>query len=153
MKANVQKGLTLIEVLIAMVAGTIVVLAAGTALVSGHTFWNQSWEKANLQRDASYVMLRISHSIKAGKSAELESDGKAIKIYRDAGWIRFFLDEGSGDLKCEIEGEEPQTVVKDNIEDLEFTVEANKIEIDLKLKKDNFQNHFISTVVMRNYGE
>lgn len=152
MKTKRQKGFTLIEVTIGSVAGIIVILAAGTALVSGHMFWNKAWEKANLQRDASYAMLRISGPIKAGRSAELESDGKAIKIYREADWIRFFLEEGSSDLKCEIEGEEPQTVLNGKVEDVTFTLQGNLLGIDLKLKKDNFQIHLVSTVMMRNYG-
>lgn len=152
MKTNVQKGFTLVEVIMAAVIGAIVILASGTVLVTSHTFLDRGIEKANLQRDASYAMLRISRSIKAGRSAELESDGKAIKIYRDADWIRFFLDENSSDLKCEIEGEEPQSVITDNVEDLQFNLEGNKVTIDLRLNDDNSQNHFVLTVMMRNYG-
>jgi len=152
MKTKVQKGFTLVGLMIGIVAGIIVLLAAGTILVTGQTFWNEAWEKASLQRDASYAMLRISHSIKAGRSARIEGDGKAIKIYREADWIRFFLDEGSNNLKCEIEGAEPQPIVNDNVEDLEFSIEANKIRISLKLKKGNLQNHLVSTVMVRNYG-
>ena len=150
MKTKGQKGFTLIEVMIAIVASVILLLAAGTALVSGHTFWNKAWEKVNLQRDASYAMLKISHSIKEGMSAELESDGKAVKIYRETDWIRFFLEEASNNLKCQIEGGEPQTVVNGKVEDVTFTLQGSLLGIDLKLKKDNFQIHFVSTVMMRN---
>jgi len=152
MKTKRQRGFTLIEVTIGSVAGVIVILAAGTALVFGHMFLNKAWEKANLQRDASYAMLRISGPIKAGRSAELESDGKAIKIYREADWIRFFLEEGSSDLKCEIEGGEPQIVLDGKVEDVTFTLQGNLLGIDLKLKKDDFETHLVSTVMMRNYG-
>ena len=152
MKTKVQKGLTLVELIIASVAGVIVILAAGTVLVSVHRFWYTAWERVNLQRDASYAMLRIGRSVRAGISAELENDGKAIKIHREANWIKFFLDEGSNDLKCEVEGVGIHTIIDDNVEDLVFTVEADKINIDLKLKKDNLQNHFTSSVTIRNYG-
>ena len=152
MKTKKQKGFTLIELVISIIAGLIVLLAAGTALLAGHRVLNEAWGKVNIQRDASYAMLKINHSIRAAKSVEVESDAKAIKIYREADWIRFFLDEESNDLKCEIEGEELQTVVNGNVEDLEFTKEANRVRIGLKLKKGNFQNHFVSTVMMRNYA-
>ena len=152
MKTKSQKGFTLIELIIAAAAGAILVLAAGTVLFIGHTSWDKAWKKVNLQREASYAMLRMSGPIKAGSSAELENDGKAIKIYREGGWIRFFLDENSSDLKCEIEGQENETIITDNVEDLQFNAADKTVGIDLKLKKDNFQNHFTLTVMMRNYG-
>ena len=153
MKTKGPKGFTLIEILIVIAIGAILLSAIGVVLVSGHIFLNRAWKSVGLQRDASYAMLRMSHSIKAGRSAELENYGKGIKIYRETDWIRYFLEDGSKDLKCEIEGGQPQIVVNGNVEDLGFTLEAYKIGIDLTLKKDNLQNHFVSTVMMRNYGE
>ena len=151
MKTNVQKGFTLVEVLMAAAIGAIVLIASGTVLVGGHTFWNRAWEKANLQRDASYAMLRISRSIKAGTSAQVEGEGKAIRISREAGWIRFSSSPGTSDLKCQIEGG-PEIVINDNVEYLQFNLEDNKVTIDLRLNDDNSQNHFVTTVMMRNYG-
>ena len=150
-KPKSQKGLTLIELVIAIVAGVVLVLAAGTILFIGQIFWNQAWKKVNLQRDASYAMLRMSHSIKAGTAAEVADDGKAVKIYRSGDYIRFFWVEGTNDLKSQIEGK-PEIILNDKVEDVQFNVEGNKVTIDLELKEDDAQTHFISTVMMRNYG-
>ncbi len=152
MKTKAQKGLTLIEVIIGMVSGTIVVLAAGTALVFGHTFWNKSWEKVNLQRDASHAMLTISHTVKEGMAAQLDNDGKGISIYRGGAWIRFYQPAGTYDLKSEVEGKQPETIINGYLEDVTFTVQGDLIQIDLRLKRDDLRTYFVSTVMMRNVG-
>ena len=152
MKTKTQKGFTLVEVMIGIAAGVILLLAAGTALVGGQTFWSNAWAKANLQRDASYAMLRISRSAKEGISAQLDNEGKLLRIYREAGWITFYSPQGTNDLNCQIEGQDPQTIINGNVENVTFTLQDKLIGIDLRLTKDNSQTRFVSTVMMRNYG-
>jgi len=152
MKRKVQKGFTIIELMIGIITGTIVILAAGMILFYGQKSWNNIWKRANLQRDASYAMQRMSLPIKAGMNAELEGGGSAIKIYRATDWIRFFLEQENNNLKCEIEGGGPQTIINGKMEALQFNVTGNTVTIDLKLREDNLQTHFASTVMMRNYG-
>ena len=152
MKTKTQKGFTLVEVMIGIAAGAIVLLAAGTALVAGQTFWSNAWTKANLQRDASYAMLRISRLAKEGISAQLDNDGKLLRIYREAGWITFYSPQGTNDLNCQIEGQDPQTIINGNVENITFTLQGKLLGIDLRLTKDNSQTRFVSTVMMRNYG-
>jgi len=97
-------------------------------------------------------MLRMSGSIKAGRSAELESEGKAVRIYRETNWIRFLLPPGTNDLIYQIEGQNPVTIINGKVEDVNFSVQGNKVGIDLRLEEDNLETHFTSTVMMRNYG-
>lgn len=153
MNTHRHKGLTLIELMTSMATGMIVLLAAGSILVAGNRYWEQAWDKINLQRDASYIMHNISRSIRSAKSVELEDDGKAIKIYRNVDWIRISFDEENNAVNYEIADGVPRPLVLDHIEAMEFTVNANRVGISLKLQKDNFQNHFVSTVMMRNFGE
>ncbi len=148
-----RKGFTLVELATAIPASLIVLIAVGTILTAGHSSWNTSWSKANLQRDASYVMLRINRHIKGGTFAEMEDEGKAIKIYKGADWIRFFLEQDSKDLKCEIEGQEPETVISGSVEELQFSIDSNKVRINLTLKKDGLETHLVSEVMIRNYGK
>lgn len=153
MKVKREKGFTLIELATAIPAALIVLIASGTVLVTSQNFWNNSWEKTNLQRDASYAMLKMNHHIKAGTSAETENDCKAIKIYKDANWIRFFLEQESKDLKCEIEGRQPETIISGNVKELQFSIDSNKVRINLTLKKDGLETHLVSEVMIRNYGK
>jgi Tfp pilus assembly protein PilW len=148
-----KKGFTLIELPIAISATLIIIIAAGTVFTTSYDFWNSSWKKINLQRDASYAMLKMSRHIKAGTSAETEDEGTAIKIYKDADWIRFFLEQESSNLKCEHKGQAPETIISGSVEDLTFEVDGNKAKINLILKKGGLETHLVCEAVIRNYGK
>lgn len=154
MKTKGQKGFTLLEVMIAISICAIMILAAGTVLVTGQTFWNRAWQEVNLQRDASYAMFRMSSAAKAATSAKVESEGAALRIYREEGWIRFFLSPGTKEFNLKYEGGagDTETILNDSVGNLQFNVEGNKVTILLELNKDNLQTHLVSTVMMRNYG-
>lgn len=152
MKTEKQKGFTLIEVLIVVVMTMILLLSVGTFLFAGHTFWRKAWKMVEFQRDASYAMLRLSHPIKEGTEATVQSDGTSVTIFsREGDWIRFFLVPGTTELQYEIPGQNLQTI-NDNVEDLQFSVVDNIVTIDLSLEKDNLLLHLASAVMMRNYG-
>lgn len=153
MKAKKRKGFTLMEVVTAMGISTIVILAGGAVLVASHTRWNKAWDDVNLQRDASYTMLELTQSIRASAAATVESNGTAIRIYdRDGNWELFSLGTGADNIQYEIEGQSPRTIIDRNLEGLQFSIDNNKVTIDLKLKKYNRQINLVSTVLMRNYG-
>ncbi|MDD5328029.1 MAG: type II secretion system protein [Phycisphaerae bacterium] len=151
MNRKSQKGFTLLELMIAMMVSAIVILAVGVVLFTGQGFWNEAWKKVNLQRDASYVMLRMSNSIKSATSAQTESAGSALRIFGGSGGDVVFSKVGPNELRYQI-GQQPQTVISDKLEALQFNVQGNEVTIDLKLKQDESQAHFVSTVMMRNYG-
>jgi len=162
MKRKVQKGFTLIELTIAMLIGAIVILAAGMILFYGQKSWNNTWKRANLQRDASYAMLSISRPIKAGTSAQVEGNGEGLRIYNDKEglWRRFFVQPAANNLMLKSEIVEivggnsiSKTILDDKVEALQFNVTGTTVSIDLKLREDNLQTHFASTVMMRNYGQ
>jgi len=131
--------------MIAIVTSAIVVLATGIVILFGQTFWNDAWKKVNLQRDASYAMLRMSQSIKEASSAAVDANGTLIVD----GNIRFY--HATDNLQCQIGGQS-QTIINGKVENLQFNVAGNTVTIDLSLKEDDAQTHFISTVMMRNYG-
>jgi len=157
MKRKVQKGFTLIELTIAMLTGAIVILAAGMILFYGQKSWNNTWKRVNLQRDTSYAMQRISRSVKAGSSAQIEGSGEGLRIYNDkeGSWRRFFVQPASNNLMLKSEivgGNTTETILDDTVEALQFNVTGTTVGIELKLREDNLQTHFVSTVMMRNYG-
>jgi len=153
MRTKKKDGIVLIEVVIAMGISLIVLLAVGGVLAASHTRWNNAWDKVNLQQDASYAMLTLSHSIKEAASAAVENDGQALCIYgADGSWVRFTFDRDTNSLDYRIEGQSTQTLIDGRLEDLSFEVDDNRVGIDLTLKADNQEVHLDSTVQMRNYG-
>ena len=153
MKAKSKKGFVLIEVVIAMSISLIVLLAVGAVLVANYTRWNTSWDKVNLQQDASYVMLTLSHAIKEAASAIVENNGKKIRVYdADGNWVSFTFQSNAKSLQYKEQGQSDQILIDGYMEDLSFNVQDNKVVIDLTLKKDSQEVQLDSTVYMRNYG-
>jgi len=159
MKTKGQKGFTLIELTIAIITGTIVIVAVGSILFYGQKSWNNTWKRVNLQRDASYAMQRMTRPVKAGTSARVEANGRGLRIYNDIEgvWRRFFVQPAANNLmlKTAIIGESlsDETILDGKVEDLQFNVTGTTVRIELKLREDNLQTHFVSTVMMRNYGQ
>ena len=155
MKRKRQKGFTLIELVIAMFTSAIVIVAAGMILFFGQKTWNSTWDRTNLQRDASYAMLRMTRDIQAGISAQVESNGEGLKIFKAGDWVRYFAASEASKLalKCETGGGGSETIIEGNLETVRFNVTGNTVAIDLKLKEYNLETHFASTVMMRNYGQ
>lgn len=162
MKRKVQKGFTLIELMISMFTSTIVIVAAGSILFYGQKSWNNTCKRVNLQRDASYAMQRMSRAVKAGTSAKVEGNGIGLRVYNDieGSWRRFFVQPAANNansimLKTAIVGESisDETILDGKVEVLQFNVTGTTVRIELKLREDNLQTHFVSTVMMRNYGQ
>ena len=159
MKRKGQRGFTLIELLTAMIISAIVIVAVGSILFYGQKSWNSTWERANLQRDASYAMQRMSRAVKAGTSAQVEAEGTGLRIYNDVEgvWRRFFVQSAANNLMLKTaivgEGASDETILDGKVESLQFSVAGTTVSMELKLKKDNLQTHFASTVMMRNYGQ
>ena len=152
MKTKTAGGFTLIELLMAIIVGAIVILGVGLALVAGHGYLNKAWDKVNLQRAGDLAMLHLTHAIKEGDSATIENDGKTLRIHKEEGWIAFSYINDQ-DLIFQLDDTAGQTIITDDVEDLLFTLEGNKVGIDLKLREENIETHFISTVMIRNYGK
>ncbi len=155
MKRKRQKGFTLIELIVSIITGTIVIVAAGSILFYGQKSWDNTCQRVNLQRDASYAMQRMTSAVKAGISAQIEGSGKGLKILNKGGWVRFFLSPATEQFTLKGENGETNfvTILDDNVEDLQFNVTGSTVRIELKLSEDNLQTHFVSTVMMRNYGQ
>ncbi len=152
MKTKSQKGYTLIELLVAIIAGAIVILAAGVVIVSGHTSWNKAWKAVNLQRNASYAMLVMSQSIKEANSVTVDANNKAMTITDAAGnTTRFSWNIGQDTLRSWVGTGSPSTVI-DDVQYLQFNKDDvnDTVTIDLRMLDGSVQACFVSTVMRRN---
>jgi Tfp pilus assembly protein PilW len=152
MKVRKKKGFTLIEILIATVTVMIVILAAGMSLVVAHRLLGKAWKMVNLQRDASFAMFVLEQQAKEGTRVTVQSGGTAATIYDiNNSWVSFSFMSVTNELQRQFEGKPPHTMIG-NVENLLFTVQENRLEIYMELKKDDLITHLASTVMMRNYG-
>ena len=152
MRTQKYKAMTIVELLITVIMTSIVILSLGSVLAAGHRNLNDSWQKVAFQRDASYVMYIFSLPIKEATGAAIEDFGSAITIdNRDGTQTRFFHVPESKQLQRQIEENDPHVII-DNVEDLQFSKDGNKIEIAFQLKEDDKEIDFISSIMMRNFG-
>ena len=151
MKAIKYKGFTLLELMVAMMTALIVVLATGMVMSMGHRNWNQGYKRANLQRDADYAVLKMSHWTKRANSAVVTDNGNTLTLNSRDGWTRIFFVNGS--LESQRQDRMPETILKNKVKDVTFTVNNNLVGIDLVLTKDELETNFVTSIMMRNYGE
>ena len=167
-KIKSRKGFSLVELMVAIVAGLIVVLAAGIVIYLGQISWNDAWNKVNLQRDASYAMLAMSQYVKKAASATADANDPILTLVVDDNDVVFSYDADANDLLCEVGGN-TQNILDGKVKDLDFFMyknpddnadgdgdpnspPPNSVKIRLKLQEDNVEAQFESTVMMRNTG-
>lgn len=150
-----SSGLTMIEMLVAIAAASIVILATAIILVFGQESYNRNWQQATLQRDAAYTMLRIKQSIRNATSSQLDADQLGIKIFRPTGWIRFRYESGQHDLRYQLEGEEERTLLDGTVSNATFDINPSNhktVNVSIELAKGYCTAKMTSTTLMRNYG-
>jgi prepilin-type N-terminal cleavage/methylation domain-containing protein len=150
-----QFGLTLVEMLVALAAASIVILATAIIMVFGQQSYNRSWQQANLQRDAAYTMLRIKQSVRNATSAQLDEDELGIKIFRPTGWIIFRYEPEQHDLRYQLEGEEERTLLDDKVSDATFEIDASNhkiVTVGIELSKGSCTTKITTSTLMRNFG-
>jgi type II secretory pathway component PulJ len=151
-KAKLRKGLTLIELSIAIATSAIVVLATGAVVVFGQRSWNDTLKKANLQRDASYAMLRMTQSVKKATNANVDANDAVLTLTVDGQNVTYSYLEDTNDLQYETD-DQTEDIINGKVESLQFYAPGDgTVKITLGLKEDNVETQFESTVMMRNSG-
>ncbi len=64
-------GFTIIELMIALVAASILAITAGITLVYGHSGWRRNNAAMELQRDATLAMYRLSRAVRGASAADV----------------------------------------------------------------------------------
>ena len=151
-----RRGMTMVELLVVVIIAMIVFLSIGSGLVTGNKYWNEAWKEVNLQRDASFAMNIITRPIKEATNATVAEDDDSVLTIKNlnGGNVTFSLASDTPEtkrLQRQFEGYNPQKIIG-NVEDLQFNVDGNKVRIYLRLKEDDLQLSFASTIMMRNYG-
>jgi Tfp pilus assembly protein PilW len=157
-----RAGLTLIETMIALIAACIVLLATAIIMVFGQKSWSRTLQQANLQRDASYAMLKMEESIRGASTKDPpDAGGTGEKVYNNAGWIHFWFVPAQMNLEYQLNGQSEKTLLAGIVKNATFSdpnkyvdpnIDPNKaVVIDLWLQKGDCNIQLRSTTMMRNY--
>jgi type II secretory pathway component PulJ len=154
-KLKNRAGLTIIELMVAMVSASLVVLATGSILIFGQRSLNRQWQHVNLQREVSNTMLEIKHTIRGANKALLEADGLTVRIYNSAGWTRYMFSPETKSLLYQKQDQEEQTLLLGLVESASFVIDPttnSTVTVTIKLQQGEYQAQATSTINMRNYG-
>ena len=73
-----KQGFTIVELLVAMVAFSIMILAVGLMLIYGWLGWRKNTHSVNMQRDAVLAMEQIAREVRNSNIAEITDDAGGI---------------------------------------------------------------------------
>ncbi len=152
MKPERTRAFTIVELLIAAVAGVIVLLGAGIILWGGQTSWNLAWKRMNLQHDAAVALQTITTYTRPATGIELDADGRWVKINNGDQWVRFEWPQGSHDLQIQSKDQQARILVAGTVDQVIFTQQGRLLDIELALNKDTISTRLATAVVMRNSG-
>jgi prepilin-type N-terminal cleavage/methylation domain-containing protein len=145
-----KKGFTLVELLLSLTIASILILSSAVVMLGGNAMWERGLQRANLQRDASFAMTKITRAIREGNNAVLEDNGNIIKITNSSNWVKYYRDSSTKKLMLEVQDEIPVAIIDDNIIKLQFQQQPKLISVTLSLEEDDYTVEYTSTVMMRN---
>jgi len=64
-------GFTIVELIVALVAASILAITAGITLVYGYSGWRRNNAAVELQRDATLAMYRLSRAVRGASAADV----------------------------------------------------------------------------------
>jgi hypothetical protein len=141
--------------IIALVAACIVLLATAIIMVFGQKSWDRTLRQANLQRDASYAILKIKVLISGAANVHIDADNQGITIDPNADWVRFWFVLNQKDLEYQFKEGAEETLLDGVVKGVTFNVDphTNKaVMVDLQLQNGDCEAQLSSTTMMRNYS-
>lgn len=95
MKTIRPTGFTLVELLIGMIAASILAFTAGTMLMTAYRGWVRSLALADMERDASVAIHTLDLAVR-GADAVLLAEPNALRVRGTDGAVRSFSAQWSG---------------------------------------------------------
>jgi prepilin-type N-terminal cleavage/methylation domain-containing protein len=92
------RGFTIVELMIAMLAGSILALTAGIVLFQGFTVLTRNRAAAELQRDGSIAVEMLQRKLRESTRSDIRLVTGGIEIDLPGGKTASLTDNGAGDL-------------------------------------------------------
>jgi prepilin-type N-terminal cleavage/methylation domain-containing protein len=148
-----QRGMTMIELMVASFIAVIFMLAAGTGYLVNQKSYKANREKLELQQTASHVMELMEKNIRAAATAIIGSPPDRIQLYdlNGAEFARFRLNVTGGTAKL---FETDALLAKQKLILLSFVPNADTsiVRINLNLEDENKNKvRITSSAALRNH--
>lgn len=129
MKTNRQKGFSLVELMIGIVAAGILALTAGTLLASVYKGWARSMALADLERDAAVAIHTLDLAVRGATNAAW--DGATLTVYWPTNAPKIFSTSG-GSLSYS-----GMTLVDQKLESFSAPVTGRVVWVTMALTNEN----------------
>ena len=147
MKKKVLKGgFGMVEMMVAILATSILALTVGSMLVSGWTGWKRYNDSVAMQRDASLAMRRIAKEIRRTPTSGVTVGASSLICINTNGIYRF--SENNGNLNLKVDSGADFPLVRGFVVASGFNSTANssrsvRITLNLSTGSDNSNNQMI----------
>lgn len=131
LRAGNNRGFTIVELMIAILISSILILTAGIMLYYGWKGWHKNSVKMALQGDAIYAMDILDRTIRPVKNADLSISGLELRKSGN-GFLRF----NAGNLERFSNGS--YHVILNNITSPSFSL--NPVTVNMTLQRQVDQN-------------
>lgn len=148
-----KSGFGMLELMLAMVATSIMALMVGSMLVYGWQGWKRNLDSVNMQRDVSLAMRVIAKEIRRTPLDNIDtSNASSLTCVNDAGTYTFSI--SGRDLNLQVNGGAPWSLVRDTVVASGFTATKNlvnesvTVSLDLSTGPDDSNTRMV--IVTRN---
>ena len=150
---NSKRGYSLIELLAAALAASVLALTAGIMIFQSYGAWEDNHAAVNVHRDARHAMDMLTRAVRAASPSQIvtaENDNLVIDNAVGAGATRFWRDERKlmYDPDTAVSGDDE--LVKDAITTFTVSSTATAITIQLRLDRDGEALLLDSVTAFRN---
>lgn len=161
-----QHGMTLIELMVAVVLGLIVMLAMGILFVDSHKGWLHAWEYVygDIPSDAKVTDRAFDRIVRRSSqsAASVDPDGQWAEVHyyqTDAsnvldGYTKFYLDGTELKMERGELGDTPTVtgtdVLAENVSSVTFVLVGAQIQMRMELDNGRVQTVMTSSAVMHN---
>lgn len=132
MNANKSKaGFTLVELMVAALATTLLAMTVGLTLYFGWLGWNRVNDSVDMQRDTSLAMRVMARAIRGSSSLD-DSVASELDCTNPSNVVSFV--QSGGNLDMEIDGTFQMHLIRDVVNSFTPTVDSADGSVDLVLQ-------------------
>lgn len=150
---NSKRGYSLIELLAAALAASVLVLTAGTMLFYAYDAWDENHAAVNVHRDGRHAMDMLTRAIRAASFVQIltaENGNLVIDNTVGAGTTRFWLTGRDLMYDPDTATGGNEVLVADAVRTFNVGSSATAITIQVQLDRDDEAIRFDSVTAFRN---
>jgi len=145
-----KNGFTVVEIMVALVIGSVIMMVAGTLLYQSYVHWADNVVDVDLQRDATFAMDLMARAVRQSTSSQVTVAGGGEAL--TAGITSFVLN-GDGDTIIytpDTTDPNPINLATDRVNTLSFTLNADTVDIQFVLQDGARSMTVNSEIAFRN---